>query len=121
QIYQLVDVTNKFNPQLVSSSLPLAGIYAHSGWMTTDKRFFIGCEEFNARDITVWDLVDRSSWDLVVSSWQMPGSSSIVHNLFVRGNFAHVSYYTSGYVVIDISDPTNPQLAGQYDTYPSSN
>ena len=117
--YDLVDVSNKSMPQLISSSIALPGIYAHSGWMTEDKRYFIACEEFNVRDITVWDLVDRTTWNLEVSSWQLPGTTSIVHNLFVKGNFAHISYYTSGYVVLDISDPTNPQVAGQYDTYPS--
>lgn len=119
--YHLVNVTNKSNPQLISASATLPGIYAHSGWMTENKRYFIGCEEFNVRDVTVWDLADRSSWDLVVSSWQMPTGNSIVHNLFVLGNYAHIAYYTSGYVVLDVSDPTNPQLAGQYDTYPQNN
>jgi len=119
--YDLISVSNKFSPQLLSVSLILPGIYAHSGWMTEDKRYFIGTEEFNVRDITVWDLQDRSSWNLVVSSWHMPGSSAYVHNLFIKGDFAHISYYTSGYVVLDISDPTNPQLAGHYDTYPQNN
>ena len=48
----------------------------------------------------------------------MPESTPI-HNIFVKGHFAHISYYKDGYVVLDISDPTNPQLAGWYDTYPS--
>ena len=119
--YHLVDVSDKSNPQLVSASPSIPGIYAHSGWMTEDKRYFYGAEEFNSIDITVWDLQDRSTWDLVVPSWQMPTGNSIIHNLFVRGNYAHISYYTSGYVVLDISDPTSPQLAGQYDTYPQNN
>jgi len=119
-VYDIVNVSNKNSAQLVSSSTALPGIYAHSGWMTEDKRYFIATEEFNVRDITVWDLVDRSTWDLVVPTWELPGNS-IIHNLFILGNYAHISYYTSGYVVLDISDPTNPQLAGQYDTYPSNN
>jgi len=120
QVYQLINVANKSNPQVVSTSASLPGIYAHSGWMTENKRYFMGCEEFNVRDLTVWDLQDRSTWDLVIGSWQMPSGNSIIHNCFVRGNYLHISYYTSGYVVLDISDPENPQLAGQYDTYPSS-
>ena len=56
---------------------------------------------------------------LMVPQWQSSGNSPI-HNVFVRGNYAHISYYEDGYVVLDISDPTNPQIAGQYDTYPSS-
>ena len=114
-VYDLVDVTNKSNAQLISSSIALPGIYAHSGWMTEDKRYFFGTEEFNQVDITVWDLVDRTSWNLVVPSWEM-SSNSTVHNLFIEGNYAHVSYYSDGYVVLDISDPLNPTLAGQYDT-----
>lgn len=117
--YDLINLTNKSNPQLISQSSALPGIYAHSGWLTEDKRYFIACEEFNQRDITVWDLQDRTSWDLVVQNWQMAGTSP-VHNVFVLGDYAHISYYKDGYVVLDISDPTNPQFAGQYDTYPSS-
>jgi hypothetical protein len=105
-------------------SQQLPGIYAHSGWMTEDKRYFIGCEEFDERDITVWDLQDRTSWDLVVPQWQMtnptPGNGDPVHNLFIKGNYAHISYYKHGYVVLDISDPTQPTLAGSYDTYASN-
>lgn len=114
-VYDLVDVTNKSNAQLISSSIALPGIYAHSGWMTENKRYFIGTEEFNQVDITVWDLVDRTSWNLVVPSWEM-SSNSTVHNLFIKGDYAHISYYSDGYVVLDISDPLNPTLAGQYDT-----
>jgi choice-of-anchor B domain-containing protein len=118
-VYALVDLTNKSNPQLISKSIPLPNTYAHSGWLTEDKRYFIACEEFNVRDITVWDLQDRSTWNLVVASWQMAGSSP-VHNVFVLGDYAHIAYYKDGYVVLDISDPTNPQFAGQYDTYPGT-
>jgi choice-of-anchor B domain-containing protein len=117
--YDLIDLTNKSNPQLISQSAPLPGIYAHSGWLTEDKRYFIACEEFNVRDITVWDLQDRSTWDLSVQNWFMAGTSP-VHNVFVLGDYAHIAYYKDGYVVLDISDPNNPLFAGQYDTYPSS-
>lgn len=113
--YDLIDVSNKFSPQLISVSQGIPGMYAHSGWMTEDKRYFYGTEESNVVDITVWDLVDRTTWNLVVPSWEMPGNST-VHNLYIKGNFAHISYYSDGYVVLDVSDPLNPVLKGQYDT-----
>ena len=113
--FHLVDVSNKFNPQFVSASAPLPGIYAHSGWMTDDKRYFYATEEFNSIDISVWDLQDRTSWDLVVPTWET-NSGATVHNLFIVGNYAHISYYGDGYVVLDISDPENPFLVGEYDT-----
>lgn len=117
--YDLVNLSNKSNPQLISQSAALPGIYAHSGWLTEDKRYFVACEEFNQVDLTVWDLQDRTTWDLVVPSWQMSGTNPI-HNVFILGNYAHISYYKDGYVVLDISDPANPQFAGQYDTYPGT-
>lgn len=114
QSYHLIDVTDKSNPVKISESTPLPGIYAHSGWMTEDKKYFIAAEEFNVRDLTVWDISDRSSWDLKVSSWEMPTNSTI-HNIFVKDNFAHISYYGDGYVVLDITNPEFPQLIAQYD------
>jgi choice-of-anchor B domain-containing protein len=115
--YDLIDITDKYNPFKISESVELPGIYAHSGWMTEDKRYFYAAEEFNVRDITVWDLQDRSSWNLVVSSWQNKGDAT-VHNIFIKGNYAHISYYSNGYVVLDISSPETPFLVGEYDTNP---
>ena len=83
--------------------------------MTEDKRYFYATEEFNSVDITVWDLQDRTTWDLVVPSWQT-NSGATVHNLFILGDYAHVSYYTDGYVVLDISNPEAPVLAAEYST-----
>jgi len=113
--YDLIGVSDKFNPQLISQSAVIPGIYAHSGWMTEDKRYFYATEEFNQVDITVWDLQDRTSWDLVIPSWQT-NSGAMVHNLFIVGNYAHISYYSDGYVVLDISDPLAPFLVGEYST-----
>jgi len=117
--YDVVDVTDKSNPQLVSQSAALPGIYAHSGWLTEDKRYFVACEEFNVRDVTVWDLQDRTSWDLVVPSWQM-AENTPTHNVFIRGQYAYMSYYKDGFVCLDVSDPTNPIYVGRYDTYTSN-
>jgi choice-of-anchor B domain-containing protein len=117
--YDLIDLTDKANPQLISRSAALPGIYAHSGWLTEDKRYFIACEESNVRDIMVWDLQDRLIWNLVVPSFQSSGNTP-VHNVFVRGDYAHVAYYADGYVVLDISDPLTPFIAGYYDTHPDT-
>jgi len=83
--------------------------------MTEDKRYFFGTEELNQVDITVWDLQDKTSWDLVVPSWET-NSGARVHNLFIHGDYAHISYYSDGYVVLDISNPEIPFLVGEYST-----
>jgi len=120
QNWQLVNATNKANPVRISTSATLPGIYAHSGWLTQDKRYFVTCEEFNVRDLCVWDLQDRTSWNLVVSQWQLPGTNYI-HNIYIKGKYAHIAHYKEGYVVLDLTDPANPVKVGQYDTYPGTN
>ena len=42
-----------------------------------------------------------------------PGSWSI-HNTEVLGNRAYVSWYSAGIVALDVSDPMNPQMVGQF-------
>ncbi len=117
--YDLVDVTDKENPFKISESAPIPGIYAHSGWMTENKRYFYATDELNVTDIIVYDLQDRTTWEIVIPSWQLPNNTR-VHNLFIKGNYAHISYYEAGYVILDISDPESPFLIGQYDTFPSN-
>ena len=117
--FALVDISVPQNPKLISKSPTIPGIYAHSGWMSEDKRYFFSTDEFNVNDISVWDLSDETSWNLVLQSWQMP-SESTVHNLFIKDNFAHISYYGDGYVVLDISNPEVPVLVAQYDTDPEN-
>jgi choice-of-anchor B domain-containing protein len=117
--YDMIDLTDKYAPKLVSKTEIIDSIYAHSGWLTEDKRYFIACEEKNVRDIMVFDLQDRLNWQMVVPSFQMPGKSP-VHNVFVKGDYAHVAYYADGYVVLDVSDLPNLSVAGFYDTHPDT-
>ncbi len=118
--YDLVDVTDKSNPYKISESGDIPGIYAHSGWMTEDKRYFLAAEEFNVRDMIVFDLIDKTNWQVVVPSYQLANDTRI-HNIFVKGDYAYCSYYEAGLVILDVSDPAHPLFAGQYDTYPTDN
>ena len=51
-------------------------------------------------------------------------TNSIDHNLYIKGNYAYLSNYTSGLRVIDISNPADPgsiHEVGFFDTYMQSN
>lgn len=118
--YALVNINLKEYPRLITESPELPGIYAHSGWMTEDGKYFYATDEFNVRDLIVFDIGNPGkSWNIVVPEWQM-NSNSTIHNVFIKNNFAHISYYGDGYVVLDISDPASPQLVGHYDTEPNA-
>ena len=41
-------------------------------------------------------------------------------NLIIKDNYVYVSHYHDGLWIWDISDPSNPIVVGNYDTYPAS-
>ncbi|MCZ6766748.1 MAG: T9SS type A sorting domain-containing protein, partial [bacterium] len=90
--------------------------FHHSGYPTADgKHLFITNElaEHPTADITVWNIEDLSSPYQVAS---IAEPSATVHNLYIIDDYAYVSYYTLGFHVYDVSDPTNPCLADSHDT-----
>jgi hypothetical protein len=63
------------------------------------------CDASNPTDINIFSMVGSGVHPL-----------SIIHNIIVRGDVMHVSYYHDGYYAWDISDHENPFLLGYYDT-----
>src|SRR5690606_6470732 len=49
---------------------------------------------------------------------QYLGPNNLAHNVHVQGDYAFVSHYESGVVVLDLTDPANPTEVARYDTYP---
>lgn len=123
----IVDVTNKSNPAQLSRTgyLPAgAQQYAHQGWLTEDRRYFIFDDEFdelggghNTRTY-VWDVTNLDA-PRVAGFWDAPGSS-IDHNQYVRGNFTFQANYARGLRILELTDPANAQLTevGFFDTHP---
>ncbi|MBI4548299.1 MAG: choice-of-anchor B family protein [Ignavibacteriae bacterium] len=113
----IIDVTTKTNPQLLYTlSYPGAG--THNCATTDDGRYLLTTDEIGTttKNIKVWDLQNPPSFPKVAEYAGSP--TAIVHNVFVKGNLAIMSYYTAGLRIIDISDPTQPVEVGGYDTYP---
>ncbi len=92
-----------------------AGSASHAGWLHTDNRYFISTDETSGGHIRIWDVSDKLNITQV-SSYEV-GVDRSVHNVFVKGQLAFISYYTEGTRVLDVSDPFNPVEAAYYDTY----
>lgn len=69
--------------------------------------------------VRVWDTSDPGNIELLAdvtlpSTFDMSAPNPFgSHNVMVRGNTAYISWYADGLVVVDISDPTNPQVLAQ--------
>ncbi len=116
----IYNVANRYAPQLLGSIIDPAVVYHHEGRLTEDGRYLYLCDELAVSpkpDITIWDLQNIAN-PVKVGGIYDPTASA--HNCYVIGRSLAVAYYTAGFKLYDISNPTSPVLADQYDTYPQS-
>ena len=127
QIISIVDVTNKSNPQGISTLSYSNSGYTHQGWFTEDHRFFLLGDEFDESNVgfntrtIVFDLTDL---DNPVLSYEYFGvTPAIDHNGYVKGDNYYLSNYAAGLRVLDISDIENDNIVeiGFFDTYQDNN
>jgi choice-of-anchor B domain-containing protein len=120
---------NPTTPQFLMSltSYPEQG-YNHSSWMKPGTMDLVMADETHGSGLKIIDLSDfgnpvvKSIFRSNLLNVPAPTSQngSIVHNPFVKGNYAFLAYYHDGVQVFDISDPTAPTSYAYYDTHPQS-
>lgn len=121
----ITDVTDKGDPvQLSRTTYPTAS-YVHQGWLTPNHRYFLSNDELDelggAVDTTttyMWDLTDLD--DPIVMGGFDHGTTSIDHNLYIKGKYAYESNYTSGVRILGTKNlgDGNMRKAGFFDLYP---
>ncbi|PWG05842.1 choice-of-anchor B family protein [Polaribacter aquimarinus] len=123
----IVDVTDKENPQKISSITYSDIGYTHQGWFTEDFRYFLLGDELDERDkgvntrTIVFDLIDL---DNPIHHFDYEGTTAAIdHNGYVKDNLFYQANYTAGVKIIDISSIENKQFneVGFFDTYPNNN
>jgi choice-of-anchor B domain-containing protein len=121
QIVELVDVTDKSFPVMISSTMYPESGFAHQGWLTEDHRFFLLGDEsdetgFNVPTRThVFDVSDLDA-PLYVFAYEA-ATAAIDHNLYVLGSRVFQANYTSGLRVLEFGDLANSAF---FDTFPTS-
>lgn len=103
----------------LGQTAPVTGIYAHSCWLTDDSQYMYSFEEFNLKDIIVYNVSNPTTPAFVkYVQWSGDASAnSIIHNGQVLGNRLHTAYYEAGYRIFDTTDPANPVESGNYETW----
>ncbi len=116
--FSIWDMADKFAPQLLARiSVPGNG-YLHNIWPTDDRKYVVTTEETANRTVKIWDIQDL---DNVQLASQFLGGSKLAHNAHIEGDTLYLSHYESGVYVLDISDPTDPQVITQFDTWGTEN
>jgi hypothetical protein len=123
-IYDISDLDNQ-PPLLLGSiedtSSTTAGNSMHSSWSSEDGNYVYSCRETSSgADLRVYDI-HNPAVPLLIKKITMAQLNIVAispHNPVVMGNKLYVSWYQAGLVMFDISDPADPKMIGQYDTWP---
>ena len=120
-----VNVSDKGNPQNISSISYSDVEYTHQGWFTEDQKYFVVTDEldevFNGNDLRLI-IMDMTDLDNPVEHMQYIGETTAVdHNVYVKGDKIYLAAYTGGMRVLDISDIDNKNITevGFFDTWPA--
>jgi choice-of-anchor B domain-containing protein len=110
----ILDISDKTNPVLIGEIDHFDG-NTHSSWVTEDNRFLIISSELDGKPSRIYNIEDLNN--ITEVSRYTANQLSLVHNPYIRGNFAFISHNTEGIRVVDLYDPEVPVEVGYYDTW----
>ncbi|NNL95312.1 MAG: choice-of-anchor B family protein [Xanthomonadales bacterium] len=122
----IVDVSSKSSPQMLSKALYPETAYSHQGWLDESMSlFFLGDEidelsfGMNTRTL-IFDVQDLDN--PVFLGAHQHGTTSIDHNLYVKGDYLYQANYRSGLRILKIKrDPTvRLEEVAYFDTEPEN-
>ena len=112
----ILDVTNPAAIDTVTI-VNWPNAFMHNVWTTEDGAYALTTDENSGGHVHIWNVSNLPTVT-PVSEFQLPGADLVVHNVYVRGNRAYMSYYTEGVRVVDLTNIQNPVEIAFYDTSP---
>ncbi len=110
----IVDIADKANPVLIAQII-VPGGSVHSSSLSEDGKYLFVAPEQDGLPARVYNVEDLENPYEVAQ--YTANIASLVHNPYVKGDFAFISHNTEGLRVVDFSDPNVPVEVGYYDTW----
>jgi choice-of-anchor B domain-containing protein len=115
--YRILDVSNL--PSMPTKDrIQTPGRFTHSAWANETDTLCITTDEVNGGRVALYDISNKTNIQYL-DEWTAD-SSTIPHNAFIIGDKAYISWYTEGFICLDLSDPNNLKKFASYDTSPFS-
>ena len=115
--FSVIDCKDKKNPKVLQTTLTPTK-FTHNTWLDNSKKYCFSTDENRGPYLGSFDISDLDNITLLDKIQPTPGSGSIVHNTYIRGDFAITSWYKDGFTITDISRPQNLIQVGHFDLYP---
>lgn len=107
----IVDISNPQNLVVVSrpleedlSSITISGSYA----------YIVG--GYDGNELWILDVTDKAHPILKGHYYPLPHNPGVTGEIKVYRSYAYITYWEDGLLVVDVSDPSNPQKVNSYDT-----
>ena len=105
----VIDAKNKNDLRTITTWINGPNPVPHNCAATADGKYLYVCDEnfTYPGKLKIWNISDKD--DIIfVNEWTVSGTKESVHNVEIFGNYAFLSYYGEGAIVLDITDPVNP-------------
>jgi hypothetical protein len=104
------------------ASFPVPGGYLHDVDLyraPNGQEYLYASTELSPQTwMHIFDITNPSAATMVGQWWT--AQSSTIHNVFLHGAYAFVSYYKDGLRVLDLTNPASPQQVGIFDPNPTN-
>lgn len=122
----ITDVSDKQNPTTIGFNRQADMQYSHQGWLTEDQSYFLMNDELDERNLGrgtktyIWDVQDLEAPEFL--GYYEHSTSSIDHNLYIKGNYVYQSNYNAGLQILDITNVAAASLerVAYFDTQPNT-
>lgn len=110
----VVNIADPASPELLYRLDDPSG-NTHSIATTPDMQYLFLANEQDGLIARIFDISDLNNPEPVAT--YTANLASLVHNPYIRGDFAYITHNTEGLRVVDLSDPKVPVETGFYDTF----
>jgi choice-of-anchor B domain-containing protein len=92
--------------------------FAHNIWPSADGTWVVTTEESPGQPVVLWSVSADPTPVVSRRGGFLTAPGDMAHNAYVENGRVYISHYTSGMVVLDVTDLDTPVRLGQYDTSP---
>ncbi len=105
-------------PGTAISSTATPSTFTHNAWTNAQSTVCVTTDERAGSFVKFFDITNKAA--PIGLSQYTTNPNSIPHNAYIIGNLCHVSWYTEGYILLDITNPSSPVEVASYDTWPGA-
>ena len=114
--FSVIDFKDKTNPQILATQTT-PNAFTHNTWLSDDHKTVFTTDERGGAYLASYDISNLSNIRLLDKIRTVSGANAIIHNTYIKKDYAITSWYTEGVTITDANRPRNLVQVGQYDTY----